>query len=470
MKDLIELQETFEGETFQLFEGKDDPQVDGVNVLGRVLGEGFLVNGSSRNKRYYSQKLWENAIRQAQQGIEDGGMLGTIGHDQPLDDAAIRDGKASHRISKVWIENGKGMIEALILNTPAGRNLNGVLRGGTKFPVSSRAWGKFNGKRSDGHDIVDEEAFKLETFDFVRNQGVASAVPELVESKTDDNAVLENTGDRTMEIVEKITQEKLELQGRLNEVLDTNENLKGEKAVHLSKLEEAEKKIQSLEEAVADREELQKKVAVMEAAFDDLGAPEEIAEAFSDTETVLGQYMELGTPAAIAEALDLSQETVESYEDLGSPEQVAEAFDRIESAMEELGELGTIEEIRSVFEGVEKYVELGSVEEIGEVFAKSKSLADRCKNERLKSDMEEIQTSFGVSETAAAKLLDKMDKSEVSEVLGEMSAKRKMSKQYRRANEDGKSDDTIASMTESLGRKGGMTESRASRLSTSLGK
>lgn len=175
---------------WELFEASTDPTgiVDGVNVLARAVGPAGVLDGKSQNSRYYEARLWRRVIKEAQETINRGQMLGTVGHGTPLDDSAIQEGKISHRISKAWIDENKKVVmaEFLILNTPAGRNLNAMLRGGVQMPCSSRGYGKYSGQMEDGTRIVDSDSYKLEGWDWVRVPGIPSAIPKLVESKDKD--------------------------------------------------------------------------------------------------------------------------------------------------------------------------------------------------------------------------------------------------------------------------------------------
>jgi len=64
----------------------------------------FLVEHSSLNHRYYTRELWDKAISENADVVTRGKMLGTIGHEQPIDDKALLEGKISHRVSKIWID------------------------------------------------------------------------------------------------------------------------------------------------------------------------------------------------------------------------------------------------------------------------------------------------------------------------------------------------------------------------------
>ena len=112
-------------------------------------------------------------------------MFGSIGHDVKLGDVGLREGKASHVTTQAFIDdNGLGIGEALILNTPVGQILNTVLRAGCNLYVSSRADGLFNGTYN-GLPVVDEDAYELEGWDFVIEPGFLRANPKISEALND---------------------------------------------------------------------------------------------------------------------------------------------------------------------------------------------------------------------------------------------------------------------------------------------
>jgi hypothetical protein len=153
----------------------------GTTILARAHGPFFLVEAASRNKRYYKRELWEKAIEKNKPRLESRQMVGTIGHEQEINDIALRDGLVSHIVEKLWIdEKGMGRGEITVINTDVGRRLNTYLRSGMKFPVSSRAFGEFVPEQMIGDaQVINPETFQLETFDFVRNPGVEVATPRL---------------------------------------------------------------------------------------------------------------------------------------------------------------------------------------------------------------------------------------------------------------------------------------------------
>lgn len=168
--------------------------VDNKNsaILGRMKGEFFFPDGISRNNRWYSRKLWENALNSdvVKKKLENRLMLGTISHDTEYSDTSLQEGKFSHIITKLYIdENGRGIGEADILDTPAGRVLHTMLKAGVKLSVSSRADGDFMGEHN-GIPAVNEDTYSLESFDVVLEPGFLNAKPQLVESLQEEFKIL----------------------------------------------------------------------------------------------------------------------------------------------------------------------------------------------------------------------------------------------------------------------------------------
>jgi len=114
--------------------------VDGEHIIARASGEAFFPDSASRNNRFYPREAWTNALKDESLQTRLGKRLvfGSVGHDQPLDDVAVREGKISHIVNRIYIDEstGKGMAEFLILNTPSGRTLNTLLRAGSAISVS----------------------------------------------------------------------------------------------------------------------------------------------------------------------------------------------------------------------------------------------------------------------------------------------------------------------------------------------
>jgi len=421
-------------------EEASNSEVDGKHVLGKLSGTFFVPNGKSRNKRWYSDTVWEKQLgrKDIQEKLQGRRMLGTISHEQKLDDQAILEGKVSHVMTKLEVRNtdkGKqGYGEALILDTPAGKILNTLSRAGVQLHTSSRATGKFKGTH-EGLPSVDPDEFNLSGFDFVLDAGFLEAKPALVEnlkesmdklldmSINDSNNNGRKEGDDDMgdknnsELLESALKENGKMQSDLTAALNENEDLKS-KNVELSeqvvvldetkkKLEEAEKALEAFKplgtaEEIDEALELAKKER---EAFKDLGTAEEIEEALDMGKELIEQYIPLGTPEEIDEALDLTKKIKEEYKDLGTPEEISEAFDLTKKFMEEKNaekdnkkitelaeEFGVTEDaIREIYAGDEEKVrnffkDLNESKKYRNKFRKSDNSDDK-KEENKKSSM-----------------------------------------------------------------------------------
>ena len=403
-------------EESKIFESKieeSSSEVDGVNILAKVVGEGFTPDGISRNGRFYPRALWERVCSDPElnERLNTRQCVGTIGHSIAIDDESFRKGEFSHIITKMYInESGKGIIEALVVNTPAGRVLNTFLRAGSKLYVSTRASGDIlPNQLHEGLPIVDPSTYHLEGVDFVLEPGFLNASPNLVESLMKEN---DEAGLKKLEEAIKNSQGKSESESKtstlLNETMvssevnsqtpiykeDTpmNEDLKNElKGLNESLSQQnAELKI-SLNEATQRNSELLAENKTLKEQQNILN--EEVSD-FRAIHRKVAIYETLGTPEEIQAVFDLvpdlkqelasAKEQMDNMEDeLGSAEEIRSALEKAEEIADELdsmrSELGSEEEIEAALSSAEEYIsakeaeeeELGSAEEIKEAFRKA---------------------------------------------------------------------------------------------------
>ena len=137
------------------------------HVLGVAQGNFFFTDRPSRNKRKYSNEAWESALadENVKRTMKNGNLLGTVGHADVDYDTLIREGKVSHRTTKLVLnKNGTGYGEAEIVDTPVGRVLYNLMKSGSKIAVSSKAVGESKGKDDDvGTKIIYVEQVKANT-------------------------------------------------------------------------------------------------------------------------------------------------------------------------------------------------------------------------------------------------------------------------------------------------------------------
>lgn len=447
-------------------ESESDQVVDGKYVLGRAVGPCFLPDGTSLNNRYYSRQLWESAISRNEERIANGEMLGTIGHEQPLDDQALLEGKASHRISKLWIDkSGVGMCEIHILGTTAGQQLNQYMRGGVRLKVSSRANGTIKGRNKAGASILDESTFKLTGFDFVQSPGVPTAIPILVESSTTENnekSSLTEHDNMTTDNMERILAEKGKIEERLTNALEKVQEITESKNTTAKLLESRDAEITGLKTSLA---ESHAKVSEFESKL-------------SESSTLLESYKALGTVESIKVTMDESKVLLEAYTTYGTPDQLAKAFEKFENVVadfkslgkveeveeslklaKEYSELGSLEKFRELLESNEKYSSLGSLKDLDEnlallaeysklgsiadiqkVFESTQSIIDKVAIDEKNSNINKLVDTYGVTQELAESLYNKNTYDECVAII-EGLQKKDVSSRY--AKDDTKSPEKI---------------------------
>lgn len=408
-------------------------EVDGEVILAKVRGPFFCPDSVSRNRRYYSKSLWEKVLASPDVlgRLKDRTMFGTISHDTPLNDVSLRDGKFSHIVTKLWIdENGQGMGEALILNTPSGKILNTVARAGSKLYVSTRARGSSQGSYN-GVPKVNEADYKLETVDFVLNPGFLEANPELAEEYNQIFNAEENV--MSEKLMEQLTKENGQLKGDLATVTVTLENANNELVVVRSENQTLKQENDRLLEAEATLK-----------AFEDIGMSAEelkkVIQEHKDNSEKLKKYEEIDTPEDINNALDLAEAKLDEYLKLGLVEEISQVLDAVEA-------VGSIEEINALVDIAEKLI------------------AEKEANKKAEA-VESLAKEFGIASDVIGTMYEKMGLEEVRGICSKLANKANESTQEEVVENE--EDDADVDVSEVAVEAEANTVSRASRLMKSI--
>ena len=154
-------------------------------ILGNACGCFAPIGEFSRNKRLYSNDLWPTVLANEEfsSRLNSRSIFGCISHsDKKVDDVDIREGKVSHIVSKLEIredDNKKPYLygELEILDTPAGRILEAMYKGGANLYVSSRGAGKLIPVPGQNYSMVRPDSYFVECFDVVCRPGFLKAKP-----------------------------------------------------------------------------------------------------------------------------------------------------------------------------------------------------------------------------------------------------------------------------------------------------
>ena len=140
-----------------------------------VFIEGVFMQAEkeNRNKRIYpKQVLAEATAKYVKEQVKSGRAVGELNHPEG---PQINLDKVSHRITDLKWEGNDVVGKALILDTPMGKIVKGLVEGGVKLGVSSRGMGTV--ERRENRTYVKDD-FILNTVDIVQDPSAPSAFVE----------------------------------------------------------------------------------------------------------------------------------------------------------------------------------------------------------------------------------------------------------------------------------------------------
>ena len=178
LKNLTYLSDTFVGER-KIYEEVEEPNKRS-GVLRIVEGPLAEYGSLNRNKRMYSETLWDNVLESSyvKEQLSYNTLYGECNH--PTERYEIDFERVSHSIVKLWKVPATNQIygRIYILDTPFGRILNTLYEAGGIIGYSSRAGGTLHQKRD--YIDVDEKTYNFITFDAVPYPSVVSARPGVI--------------------------------------------------------------------------------------------------------------------------------------------------------------------------------------------------------------------------------------------------------------------------------------------------
>jgi hypothetical protein len=162
----------------------------------------------NRNGRVYSKPILESAVNKYMtEQVKTGRAVGELNHPQG---PTINLDKVSHRISDLRWEGNNVVGKAVILNTPCGEIVKGLLEGGVKLGVSTRGMGSL--EQREGTNYVKND-FVLSTVDIVQDPSAHDAFVNGIMEGVEyfyENGVLKQQMEQKLEaIVEHVDQQVL---------------------------------------------------------------------------------------------------------------------------------------------------------------------------------------------------------------------------------------------------------------------
>ena len=145
---------------------------EGKNGKKSTFLEGIFMQAENKNKngRIYTREVLTQAVdRFVNEQVITGRAVGELNHPEG---PAINLDKVSHRITELKWDGNNVFGKALILDTPMGKIVKGLVEGGVQLGVSSRGMGSLDFK--DGANYVRDD-FMLNTIDIVQDPSAPNA-------------------------------------------------------------------------------------------------------------------------------------------------------------------------------------------------------------------------------------------------------------------------------------------------------
>ena len=138
-----------------------------------IKGVFMQAEQENRNNRIYPKAILEAACgKYVKEQVKTGRAVGELNHPEG---PAINLDKVSHRITELNWDGNDVVGKALILDTPMGKIVKGLVEGGCKLGVSSRGMGTVEQK--EGKTYVKGD-YVLSTVDIVQDPSAPSAFVE----------------------------------------------------------------------------------------------------------------------------------------------------------------------------------------------------------------------------------------------------------------------------------------------------
>ena len=145
---------------------------EGVGAEKKTYVEGVFMQAekANRNGRIYRYNVLAPAVEKyVKEQVNTGRAVGELNHPEG---PTVNLDKVSHRITSLKWEGQNVMGKALILNTPMGNIVKGLVEGGVRLGVSSRGMGSL--ERS-GNVMSVKPDFILSTIDIVQDPSAPEA-------------------------------------------------------------------------------------------------------------------------------------------------------------------------------------------------------------------------------------------------------------------------------------------------------
>jgi hypothetical protein len=177
---------------------------DGVKKYA-IEGVFAQAETKNRNGRIYPKGIMEGAVKKYdKEQIKTGRAVGELNHPEG---PVVNLDKVSHRITDLHFEGNDVVGKAVILDTPMGQIVKGLLEGGVRLGVSTRGMGSL--EQREGANYVKED-FMLATVDIVQDPSAHKAfvngIMEGVEFFYDERGGLREKSTKMRERISRLSE------------------------------------------------------------------------------------------------------------------------------------------------------------------------------------------------------------------------------------------------------------------------
>lgn len=143
-------------------------------VLSGVIQRANTLNA---NGRVYPLEVLKQEINNYQKLVKENRAFGELDHaEEPI----VNMKNVSHMIKKIWMDGDNVKAQVLVFDTPSGKIIREIVKGGGVPGISSRALGSLK-KQGDVNYVQDD--LQIICWDFVSEPSTPGAFMKLAESK-----------------------------------------------------------------------------------------------------------------------------------------------------------------------------------------------------------------------------------------------------------------------------------------------
>jgi hypothetical protein len=150
-----------------LTEAEREGNKSGLHLV--LAGKIQAADSKNGNGRIYPRPILEREMKNYEKLVKERRALGELDHP---DTSVVELKNASHIITEVWWNGDDVMGKMKILDTPAGKIAQDLVRGGVQLGISSRGLGS---TRQEGSTTMVEDDFQLLCFDLVSEPSTSGA-------------------------------------------------------------------------------------------------------------------------------------------------------------------------------------------------------------------------------------------------------------------------------------------------------